>query len=165
MHGGTQQHLGANPVLLVSGIKRTLPGQGRVRRSESILTDRRQGIRYSCEAGPFNPFLEAWICLRVLFANHRPVNGVHENPVWPENGLVANARQLCLSPNQRFCGVAQLDRQLELGLHVLKTNLRYAAVVVVPPRAPAIRPREKALQKSQLKEGYVDQKPGLEQNG
>ena len=111
MHGGTQQHLGANPVLLVSGIKRTLPGQGRVRRSESILTDRRQSIRYSCEAGPFNPFLEAWICLRVLFANHRPVNGVHENPVWPENGLVANAGQLCLSPNQRFCGVAQLDRQ------------------------------------------------------
>ena len=111
LHGGTQQHLGANPVLLVSGIKRTLPGQGRVRRSESILTDRRQGIRYPCEAGPFNPFLEAWICLRVLFANHRPVNGVHENPVWPENGLVANACQLCLSPNQRFCGVAQLDRQ------------------------------------------------------
>ena len=111
MHGGTQQHLGANPVLLVSGIKGTLPGQGRVRRSESILTNGRQGIRYSCEAGPFNPFLEAWICLRVLFANHRPVNSVHENPVWPENGLVANACQLCLSPNQRFCGVAQLDRQ------------------------------------------------------
>ena len=46
---------------------------------------------------------------------------------------------------------------------VCEVNLRDAAVVVVPPRAPAVRPGEKALQKSQLQEGNVDQKPGVEE--
>ena len=46
---------------------------------------------------------------------------------------------------------------------VREDNLRDTAVVVVPPRAPTVRPGEKALQKSQLQEGNVDQKPGVEE--
>ena len=163
--GCDRSHLWADPVPLVGGIEGALPWQRWVRRAESVLTHRRSSIWNSSEAGPFNPLLESWVHLRIHFANNWSIDGVHQHPVQPENILVANARELCLASHHWLRCVAELGGQIGQKEQVCETNLRYTAVVVVPPRAPAIRPREKALQKSQLKESYVDQEPGLEQNG
>ena len=108
--------------------------------------------------------LESRIKLRIHFANYWSIYGVDQNPVISQNILVTNARELRLTSDHGLCCIAQLGGEGRSQLEQLyKANLRDTAVVVVPPRAPTVRPREQALEKPQLEEGYVNQQPGVEE--
>lgn len=103
------------------------------------------GVRDSREAVPLHPLLEPRVHLCLPAANDRAMDGVHQHLAGAE-GLVPAGPQLPALP----AGGTQAGSV---------TELRDAAVVIVPPRAPAVGPRKEALEQPQLQEGDICQQP------